>query len=111
IQRRLDDALTQNPARPTHLPRFGKTLTGLTSRRTAVPKESSHRATQAKIHACQRSRLLMATLRAWTEHYPAGAWRGLVSRQKSFRFTAAINVQEDSRSGSARSVLDRRIGC
>jgi hypothetical protein len=31
----------------------------------------------------------MATLRAWMEHYPAGAWRGLVSRQKSFRFTAA----------------------
>jgi hypothetical protein len=31
----------------------------------------------------------MATLRAWMEHYPAGAWRGLVLRQKSFLFTAA----------------------
>ncbi len=49
----LDDALTQNPARPTRLPRFGKTLTRLTCIGTAAPKESSHRATQAEIHACQ----------------------------------------------------------
>jgi hypothetical protein len=26
---------------------------------------------------------------AWMEHYPAGASRGLVSRQESFRLTAA----------------------
>src|SRR5438132_12855913 len=72
MQRRLDDALTQNPARPTRLPRFGKTLTRLTSRGTAAPRESSHRATQAELRARLRSRLLMATLRAATEYYPAG---------------------------------------
>src|SRR6266550_232831 len=52
MNRRLNEALTQNPARPTHTPRFGKTLTRLTSRnRMAAPRESSHRATQAEIHA------------------------------------------------------------
>jgi hypothetical protein len=48
VQRRLNDASTWNPARPTHLPRSGKTLTGLTSIGTAAPRESSHRATLAK---------------------------------------------------------------
>src|SRR5205823_2789342 len=69
IHRRRNDALTQNPARPTHLPRFGETLSRLISRnRTAAPGESSHRATQAEMHACQRFRLLlMATLRASLE--------------------------------------------
>src|SRR4051794_36671485 len=42
--------------RPTHLPRFGKTLTNLTSRRTAAPKESLHRATQAR----RKSRMFSA---------------------------------------------------
>ena len=35
------------------------------------------------------SRLLMTTLLAWLEHYPARRCRGLMSWQKSFRFTAA----------------------
>jgi hypothetical protein len=36
---------------PTRLPRFGKTLTRFTSRRTAASRESSHRAAQAEMHA------------------------------------------------------------
>src|SRR6476659_7315442 len=51
MNRRLTDALTQDPARPTHFPRFGKTLTKLTSRETAAPRESSHGACQkAELH-------------------------------------------------------------
>ena len=86
MQRRLDDALTQNPARPTRLPRFGKTLTRLICIGTAAPKESSHRATQAEIHACQVLGCQWRPCVLGWSIYPAGAWRRLVSREKSFRF-------------------------
>src|SRR4029077_9363357 len=78
--------------------------------RTTAPRESSHRAAQAEMHACQCSGfLLMAALRTSTKHCPAAITRIGVVAEFSYSKRKSHYDSTVCGSGSSGPVVARRL--